>query len=363
MATDHARRNSLKLLMALGASLPSPWVAAHALASADVGSAKENWRGVIGCAKQDAQHYVVAASSDGELRYQLPMPARGHQVALSNDGALAACVARRPGDYLMLFDPLSGRALEQLSPPNGLCFNGHAVFVGAERLLVSAAERQSSQGWVLHYQRSRQGWCLSERWVLPGLGPHQLLVDGEQLVVALGGIHTQGRTKLNLDSLQPALLRFSLLTGELLDTRVLADKSLSIRHISRADDGRLWLACQAQRESSWSQSLVFSQLPGQPLQALDAGGDYWELFNGYVGSIECFAGSVFASSPRGHLLGQWSQQNGELLSLKRFEDVCGIAATSEKLAVSSGRGWLASGEGRVRLPLQWDNHLSYYSPS
>ncbi|WP_432454260.1 DUF1513 domain-containing protein [Agarivorans sp. QJM3NY_29] len=369
MATKLNRRQLLVRLgcLSLGCGWFRPGLAAKLLLEADDAQASNML--LLGCSKQALEYQLSAVTLDGAVQYQIPLAARGHEVAVAKpEFDLAACVARRPGKFIVLFNPRHGEILDTLQPPMGMHFYGHASFSeDALRMFVTAGEQDSSEGYVLVYSRSDSAtaWQLSARWPLGGLGPHQLLVlPGQRLVVAVGGIHTRGREKLNLATMRPSLIYLNSLNGEQLMRRSLADHQLSIRHLAySAHSDTLWLACQGQDPEAEISSLVYSHHGEGPLVALDPDADYWGLFDRYVGSIACSQGEVLASSPRGAKLGVWSEAQGELSHLVQMDDVCGLAGGETTWVASTGQGQLlgqrGSGEDwRAQSPLQWDNHLN-----
>ena len=366
MATEYSRRAALSLLSKAvgGAAALSAWptLAAKAL-SHPTHQAQPLLLGAA-ASLQDKQRYLLAATSlEGELRYQLALPSRGHDTAVHPQQNLAACVARRPGHWLYLLEASSGKLLEELAPPTELHFCGHATFAD-DALYVSVVRSADSRGYVLVYRQEQGWWQLAERFHLNGLGPHQLVVlDEQRLAVALGGIHTQARKKLNLDSMQPALLILDRHSGKLLEQQALADKQLSIRHLAYdAARDTLWLACQGQDPSAEPQALIYSYQAEQGLQALEADADYWAWFNHYVGSIAVSGDNLLASSPRGHCLAQWSLQQRSLDKLLQVDDVCGLAANAKHWWASTGQGRTLQQHGpNTAQQLRWDNHLSLYT--
>jgi hypothetical protein len=366
MATEFTRRQALLQLLGLSAaagclSLPS---LAKGLHLADELS-EANCALLIGCAKQANKHYVAAMNMQGDLRYQIALPARGHHVALANPKlGLAACVARRPGQYIVLFAAETGQIIQQLSPPKNMHFYGHAAFSeDASQLYVTAGVSVTSEGVVLVYRKQGTQWQLSEQWPLGGLGPHQLLVLPQQrLAIAVGGIHTQGREKRNLETMQPALVYLDSRSGKLLQRRELSNPQLSIRHLSYSEaSDTLWLACQGQNPEQEITSLIYSHKGNEHCQALEPDADYWPLFNQYIGSVVSSNGKLIASSPRGAKLAVWSEQTRELEQLMQIDDVCGLAADPHSWFASTGQGQLIQPANqllRKQTQWQWDNHLS-----
>ncbi len=54
-----------------------------------------------------------------------------------------------------------------------------------------------------------QGYHKVEEFTGFGIGPHEVIImpDGN-LAIGVGGVHTDGRTPKNLDSMQPSLVMF-----------------------------------------------------------------------------------------------------------------------------------------------------------
>ncbi|MDO6762815.1 DUF1513 domain-containing protein [Agarivorans sp. 1_MG-2023] len=364
MATKLSRRSLLQQMLSLaaGASLFSPAGIAYALTRE--GAQAEEYL-LLGCTKQHGKHQLSAMASNGDLRYQLDLPARGHYVAVANTPQpVAACIARRPGHYIAMFNPHTGQPVHELTPPAKMHFYGHAVFSeDANKLYVTAGYTANSQGAILVYLQQDNTWQLSQTWPLAGLGPHQLLLlPSKRLVVAVGGIHTQGRDKLNLDDMQPALVYLNSESGEQLLSRSLDNSQLSIRHLSYSPQtDTVWLACQGQNPKQTVRSLIYSHKGEQACQALDPDADYWSLFEHYIGSVVCSNGTVLASSPRGAKLAAWSEADRELQQLIHVDDVCGLATHEKGWLASTGQGQLLHTSNKLKrqhTTLQWDNHLS-----
>src|SRR3546814_13805348 len=73
--------------------------------------------------------------------------------------------------------------------------------------------------------------------------------DGTMLVIANGGIRTHpdfGRTKLNLDRMEPSLVLIGARDGRLIQRHALPAslRPLSTRHVAVGNGGQVWFACQ-----------------------------------------------------------------------------------------------------------------------
>ncbi|MCH2185836.1 DUF1513 domain-containing protein, partial [Myxococcota bacterium] len=80
----------------------------------------------------------------------------------------------------------------------------------------------------------------------------------------------------------------------------------------------------------------------QELQPLGGSGFDWRPFNQYTGSVALSADGEVAgvTSPRGSLLSFWNTRNGEMISTRKMQDVCGISFNQNRgcFAVTTGFG-------------------------
>ena len=122
----------------LASALPAPsW--------ADVGAPR--W---LACARdRDGAFALYGIAADGADTFRLPLPARGHAGAAHPHRAEAVIFARRPGSYALVLDCASGAALRQLSPPDGMQFNGHGAFTEDGREMLSLIIRPGDC-WGVH---------------------------------------------------------------------------------------------------------------------------------------------------------------------------------------------------------------------
>lgn len=313
---------------------------------------------LIGTARSGPQQWVVAAvDTDGHHHYQIPLPERGHGTALNQDRTLAITVARRPGQFAVVFDPRTGDQHYWLKPEPGHQFMGHGCFHQGQLWLT--AKREHDSGSLL-YQYSLQGQR-QNIIDLPGQGPHELLSNEDALMIAVGGIHTIGRDSVNLDAMDPCLLRYNTTNQTVTwDCRV-NDHQLSIRHLSVAPTGETVMAMQYQGDKQNIIPLLAIAEPNGELRYLQGNQDQWRQFNQYIGSVSVWQNRVVASSPRGHRVGYWSLKTGEYIGADYIPDVCALATSNEQLYAGSGTGYmshlaLASQAKKIRTEFTWDNH-------
>ena len=324
---------------------------------------------IIGCSRHsDGRFGVVVADSDGLPLYQLPLPNRGHGVALQPNGNLAAAFSRRPGSYLQVFDYRTGQAWPLYTAPSDRHFYGHGVFSPDGKLLYTTeGVRQTSEGIIGVYEVGSSASAKLKKvaeFSGFGIGPHEVVLADEQtLAVGVGGVHTRGRTPLNLDSMQPALVYLDRATGEIVDKAVLADKQLSIRHLSVTDTGEI--ACGQQYRGLPEDAAPLVALhrhgDGEVLKPLQAEEEQWLRFNHYIASIASLDGYLLATSPRGNCYGIWHEASRELVELRPLVDASGVGVKDGKWLVGSGAGKVLSISPSqqmtsVQSPVMWDNH-------
>ncbi|MCQ1057279.1 DUF1513 domain-containing protein [Photobacterium sp. DNB23_23_1] len=378
MVTDKTRRRLL--LGALGSVALRPLsaiVAGGALGGCSrtisngiaVSSVNDGKAAIVGCSRQtDGRYSVVVASDDGAPLYQVPLPDRGHGVALQSNGPLAAAFSRRPGSYLQIFDYRQGRAWPLYVAPANRHFYGHGVFSpDGQYLYATEGGRQTSQGIIGVYEvGSLASGRLEkvEEFSGFGIGPHEVvLADTHTLAIGVGGVHTRGRTPLNLDTMQPALVYLDRTTGEIVDKAVLADKQLSIRHLSVTDTGGI--ACGQQYRGLPEEAAPLVALhrkgEGETLKPLLAEEEQWLRFNHYIASIASLDGYLLVTSPRGNCYGIWHEASRELIELRPLVDASGVGVKGGKWLVGSGAGKVLSinppkAVTMVQSPVIWDNH-------
>ena len=205
------------------------------------------------------------------------------------------------------------------------------------------------------------GWSRIGEFPTYGIGPHDMTLspDGKLLVIANGGIETHpdfGRTKLNLDRMQPSLVLLDARSGALVQRHELppALAQLSTRHLAFAEGGRIWFACQFEGSRNETPPLAGYLSPGDDPTFVTLPSDVTERMGHYVGAIatNAAAGLVGLSSPRGSLV-LLDARDGRLLSEHAVHDAAGVAASARAIAVSAYDGTLAE----TTSPVNWDQHL------
>ncbi|AEX99960.1 hypothetical protein GU3_01020 [Oceanimonas sp. GK1] len=320
---------------------------------------------LVGGGRRDGgRRYVVQALNlDGSLRYALPLPDRGHGLAAHPSRPLAVCHARRPGSYLALFNHQQGRLLQLREADAGRHYYGHGVFsADGRRLYTTEGVRATSEGIIGVYELEGERLVKVDEFTGFGLGPHEIrrLPDGH-LVVGVGGVHTQGRTPLNLDTMQPSLSYLDASTGAVLEQRGLADRHLSIRHLAVTADGEVFTGQQYRGRPDDSPPLIVRHRRGSELTPLGGTPLDWARFNHYIASIAVTDDHIAATSPPGNCYGLWHRRSGELIRIAPLPDASGASADGGHIWLGSGLGGISrlnerGEESRWYSPWQWDNH-------
>lgn len=332
----------------------------------------------LGCRSDTAsgRHEVAAFDDAGAVRLSLPIPARGHAVALRPGRDEAVVFARRPGSFAVAFAPEAGVVARRFDSPADRHFHGHGVFDPTGRLLVATENDRTAPRGVLGVYDAEDGYRRVGEIPSHGIEPHEvvLLPDGRTLAAANGGIVTggpDGRQKLNLDTMRPGLAYVEFGSGRLLeDVRPPSELSrLSIRHLAVVAGGRLAVGLQWEGEPGAEVPLV-SLADGTGLHLLNAPPEVGPAMAGYVGSVAADESGrlVAASCPRGGIVTFWDVAEGRFAGSTPLPDGCGVAphAGPGRFALSSGDGrlatvgadWHLAGLAGAQGGFAWDNHLA-----
>lgn len=321
---------------------------------------------------------AACMDQNGELIWKLQTPARVHEVCLSNDLSLGAVVARRPGDFIQLFNPATGAAVDLINAPKDLIFEGHALFrksdAGQNQLWATASPLATSESILLKYNLADLGSELGsdpEQIPIKGLGPHQMLLGSlsaegssfaegslsaegsSNIVIAVGGWRSEGRTILNADSFESGLVFYQPETGTQNFVAAPSER-LSARHLafSGAD---LWVGMQLADPAPTEDVLLYRYSIEKGWQAAEAPAQGWRGFNGYMGSVAVADQEVVATSPQGHLFGRWSLE-GQSIATTSSLDIAGATKIDDNWWLSSGLGEVHTAGKQLNSGIFWDNH-------
>ncbi len=363
-----SRRSILSILG--GASL-LPW-----LGSAE-GFAAASSRLYLNAYGDKGSFGLAGFDADGQIRYRLPLPGRGHSFAKREDGRIAVAFSRRPGDYALVFDPVTGTALHLIPAAEDRNFCGHGAFTSDGKLMFATEAVGSTGDGVLGIYDAANGWKRVGEFATHGLDPHEirLMPDGRTLVVANGGILMRAdmpRLKLNIPDMDPSLVYLDVRDGSLVrQLRPAADlRQLSIRHIAIDRRGRVAMAMQYEGPEADPVPLVaLHDAPAGTgrLDYLPMPEDQRAAMRQYCGSAAMDSSGRYlaVSSPRGNRVLVWDMERLALVRVGEARDVCGIAAQADAgFLVSNGLGrmYRLGDDGRMAAVaeagrLQWDNHM------
>ncbi|MFA6615557.1 MAG: DUF1513 domain-containing protein [Hydrogenophaga sp.] len=248
MGTDAlSRRRALQALALLGTT---PWHG-HLLAAGGTT--------LLAAWQQDEEQHIGQFHANGGTLVQGPtlvVPTRAHGLCLEPQGSVLAA-ARRPGDWLLRWDPRDGRT-QWLWADDDRRFNGHVIRSAAgQRVWTTETDLDTARGRI--GVRDVRSLDKDDEWASHGMDPHQLLALPEALgafpagtlIVANGGIPTlpeTGRLKRSLDRMDASLVALHPGSGELIGQwRLAQDPYLSIRHLAWDPVSRtLGIALQAE---------------------------------------------------------------------------------------------------------------------
>ncbi|WP_372750645.1 DUF1513 domain-containing protein, partial [Litorivivens sp.] len=313
--------------------------------------------------------HFLCCWAQGELRFQVPSPGRGHDVIMHRASNSVVFFARRPGRWMLVLDASSGAVKAQIKAATGRHFYGHGTFVSNGRYLLTAENDYANGGvGIIGIYDTLDNFKRLDQMHSGGVGPHQLvtLPDDHTVAVANGGILTlpdSDRDMLNLDTMQPSLCYLDSRNAMLLDEYRPPHHQLSLRHLDVDATGEVTIGAQFEGPAELVQPLLFRHRGQDQLQPLDAEVPVWQSHAQYIASVACADNTVVATSPRGNCISIW--KNGAFHALEKLNDVAGAAFNfqTRQFVTSNGRGQLVALEkNQMRLQgrakgLKWDNHM------
>ncbi|MCQ1573643.1 DUF1513 domain-containing protein [Neorhizobium galegae] len=311
----------------------------------------------------DGSFGVATVSERGEIIDRVALPARAHGMAYSTATGRTVAFARRPGTFAMVFDPSRQTEPVMITSPEGRHFYGHGHFSpDGTRLYASENDFDGNRGMIGVYD-ARDKFRRIGEFDAHGIGTHDMTVsdDGKLLVIANGGIETHpdfGRTKLNVDRMEPSLVLLHAKTGALIQRHRLPAslKRLSTRHLDIAENDRIWFACQWEGARNALPPLAGWFSKGEDLSFVSLPEETTIRLGNYVGAIAVNRrdGVVGLTSPVGGAAVTLDAKTGAVVKEEAIRDAAGVAPAAHGIAVSSYDGKF----NETRSQVAWDQHIA-----
>lgn len=321
-------------------------------------------------ARPDNGFGIGTLAPNGELLWQSPVDSRCHSGCRQPRGNDLVFFERRPGWAFYVLDQHTGARRHKIGAAPGEHFMGHGVFSPDGRWLYATASRyQQGRGLVTVYD-AHNAYRRSHEFDLQGIGPHELVLhpDGTTLVVAVGGIRTHpdyDRIKLNLDTMDPAVVLLDRHTGRHLARLRPQHHQQSSRHLSVSPDGDIYVGYQYQGPLHDTPALL-ARLHRGRWQEIRLPQTTQAALANYISSVVAHPENdlVAAASPVGGTAVVFDGRTGELRAQAEIPDCAGVQALAGgDFLVSSGQGALVRLGARTApqpmasLPVAWDHHL------
>ncbi|NKN35165.1 DUF1513 domain-containing protein [Agrobacterium sp. a22-2] len=315
-----------------------------------------------GLREPDGYYGVGLINERGEILAQIDLPDRAHGLSFDAASGRAVAFARRPGTFAVVFDPKGRSEPVIIATPAGRHFYGHGHFSPDGRLLYASENDFDGNRGMIGLYDAQAGFQRIGEFDAHGVGTHDMSVsdDGQTLIIANGGIETHpdfGRTKLNLDRMEPSLVLLDARNGALIERHGLPAelRRLSTRHIDTAADGRIWFACQYEGPRNDLPPLVGHFAKGEDLTFVPLPDDITTGLANYVGAIAVNRqdGLVGITSPKGGLAVTLDGRTGAVLGQEAVVDAAGIAPAQDGFAVSSYGGRFL----QTRSDVAFDQHI------
>ena len=306
----------------------------------------------------DGRFALALMGEDGAFISEIALPDRIHGLTVSHATGAVAAFARRPGTFILVLSPSGGETIVNAVPDRH--FYGHGAFSPDGRFLYASENDFENRRGVIGIYDARQDFVRIGEYPTYGIGPHDLSMtpDGRYLIAANGGIETHpdfGRTKLNLDHMEPSLALIDAASGALVEKHALpaALSQLSTRHLALGAEGRIWFACQFEGPRNETPPLVGHIAPGEVLSFTPLPEDVTIGLGNYVGAIAANPrdGLIGLTSPKG-LVVRLEEATGRLVSTGKLENAAGIADAAHGFAVGTYDGLFAG----ARHDVAFDQH-------
>lgn len=346
MAIDR-RQFLVGSLVALGA-------ARHAFAS----EAASGRRGAVplyasGARRPDGTYSVLVIAEDGRILREIPLEARGHDIAFDRVRRQAVIFARRPGFFALAFDVDSRREPHVFSPAPDRHFYGHGAFAPDGRLLYATEHDAATGEGVIGIYDATGGWRRVGEFPSYGIGPHEaiLLSDGKTLAVANGGFGNDpatGRESIGLAMMEPNVAFIDCATGELRVRHGLPAtiNLLSVRHLVETPGGAIWFGTQWQGSLEECPALVGQVGLDRPIVLAEDADPLGVALKGYIGAVAVSDDGrlLAASAPLAGKVVYLDAITGRVVREVGIKDSSGVTPGSRRSEFA-----MSTGEGRVRF--------------
>ncbi len=310
----------------------------------------------------DGSFGIATVSERGEIIDQVALPARAHGMAFSSATGRAVAFARRPGTFAMVFDPSRQAEPVMITAPEGRHFYGHGHFSPDGAILYASENDFDGNRGMIGLYDGRDGFRRIGEFDAHGIGTHDMTVsdDGTILVIANGGIETHpdfGRTKLNLDRMEPSLVMLDAKSGTLIQKHRMPSSlsQLSTRHLDISENGRVWFACQWEGARNEAPPLAGWFSKGDDIALLSLPDETTARLANYVGAIAVNRRDkiVGLTSPIGGTSVTLDAKTGLVLKEEFVREAAGVAPSAHGIAVSSYDGQFND----TRSDVAWDQHI------
>lgn len=320
---------------------------------------------------------VLISDTRGNVISDITVADRVHMADLFPHSSPAAVLvnSRKPDAPLRKYGA-SGELLAELMPPENMHYEGHSVFSADGRLIYStASDYQQQTGYVLEIFAA--DLTLNRVIATGGIGPHELIIDADQLYIANTGVLTHpdsGRDPLNISTMKSELVQIDIPSGAIKQRWSSPIQALSARHLTQMPDGSVLVGCQYQKQDDRPATVALARNGESELQLLQPDNEhyYWDM-KGYTASLRAFpassayAGTALISNPRGHLLSRWQPQQATQPDTHTMQYSKGISLGQDEGWISAGAGelwhWQAANQqltkitAAIKPDFWWENHL------
>ncbi|RUO99767.1 DUF1513 domain-containing protein [Hyphomicrobium sp.] len=318
---------------------------------------------------------ILLLNSGGKILREVPLSARGHDIAINPRSGRVVVFARRPGAFAVAFEMNRESAPQVFTPGEGRHYFGHGTFSRDGRLLyASENDIATGMGVIGIYDVGRNFKKIGEHSTF-GMGPHEimLLADGKTIAAGNGGLDTTpeaGRENLNTETMQPSLAFVGAESGNLIAKHEMSGalQSLSLRHVTQDAHGVVWFGGQWEGSPSETPPQIVGSVGiDRRLKLIEPFAKGGDDLKGYIGAMAASNDGRFiaASAPKaGHVV-YVDTQTSKVVGISDLKDVCGLAPEGETdFAASSGFGIIRYETARASViseqalqDIAFDNHL------